>query len=106
MARGMKTGGRKRGTPNRATIERNLRAKHGIQSAMESGVMPLDLMLRVMRGGEEAAAVTDRQFQAAVAAAPYIHARLAATAVTSGSDSKLSLEELVLSAITPRDGEE
>jgi hypothetical protein len=68
--------GRPAGGKNKATIEREVRAAHGIAAAMESGVMPLDVMLQVMRGGDEAEQISDRQFQAAVAAAPYVHAKL------------------------------
>ena len=72
MATGRKTGGRKKGVPNKATVEKKLRATKGIESAAESGVLPLDVMLARMRsqtiGGKN---VTDDQFAAAVAAAPY-----------------------------------
>ena len=78
---GFKTGGRAMGVPNRATIERQLRAKSGIDLAHETGVLPLDILTAAMRGGPEAANITDRQLQAAIAAAPYIHPRLSAVAV-------------------------
>jgi len=81
MAQGKKTGGRKPGTPNKATVERRLRATHGLRTALDDGLLPLDVMLARMRdeplpNGQR---VTDEQFQAAVAAAPYIHQKLAAT---------------------------
>jgi len=38
-------------------------------------------MLTVARGGPEADAISDRQLQAAIAAAPYLHPRLAAVEV-------------------------
>jgi len=74
-------GGRQKGTPNRLTIERRLRAQAGFAAAEQTGVMPLDIMLTVARGGEAAAGITDRQLAAAVAAAPYVHPKLAAVAV-------------------------
>src|SRR5690349_13010358 len=81
MAQGKKTGGRQMGTPNKATLERQLRAAHSLQAAKDVGLLPLDVMLARMRdtplpNGQK---VTDMQFAAAVAAAPYLHARLAAT---------------------------
>ena len=73
--------GRKAGGKNKLTLEREVRAAHGIEAAGEAGLLPLDVMLARMRGeplpnGEKP---TDEQFAAAVAAAPYLHARLAAT---------------------------
>jgi hypothetical protein len=81
MAQGMKTGGRQQGTPNKATVERRLRAAHGMRTALDDGLLPLDVILTRMRdellpSGQR---VTDEQFQAAVAAAPYMHQKLAAT---------------------------
>jgi hypothetical protein len=69
MALGRKTGGRKKGTPNK-------RLKPDREAAEAGGVMPLEVMLTVMRDlvekGENIAA-------AAIAkdAAPYLHARIA-----------------------------
>ncbi len=66
MAKGLKTGGRQKGTPNRATT-----AKAAEIAA--SGLTPLDYLLRVMRdeGGE-----AHTRLEAARAAAPYVHPRL------------------------------
>ena len=93
MARGFKTGGRKKGTPNKATIERRLRLRAGVQAAIDDGLLPLDVMLARMRGDT---AITDQQYQAAVAAAPYVHPKLAAIALPEqGTDfSELSDDEL------------
>lgn len=79
MTLGRKTGGRQKGTLNRATVERQLRAASGIEAAMNHGLLPLDVMLARMRdeplpNGQR---VTDDQLAAAIAAAPYIHPRLA-----------------------------
>jgi hypothetical protein len=68
MAKGVKTGGRKKGTPNKATA----------QVAAEiaaTGETPLEFMLKRMR--DEAADPLMR-FEAAKAAAPYVHPKLAA----------------------------
>ena len=79
MAQGRKTGGRQPGSRNKATLEREARARAGLAEAQASGRMPLDVILAVMRGGPEAEAITDRQYEAAVAAAPYLHPKLSST---------------------------
>ncbi len=68
MAPGIKTGGRQKGTPNRATVQRQ-------QEVAESGLTPLEYLLSIMRDEQ---AVIDIRIDAAKAAAPYIHPRLAA----------------------------
>jgi hypothetical protein len=85
MAKGYKTGGRQMGVPNRATIERELRARHGIQAATEDDVLPLDIMLAVMRDEPlpNGLKATDEQLRAAIAAAPYLHPRLATTTLNA-----------------------
>ena len=80
-APGERRGGRAPGTLNKATVERRLRAQAGLQAARTTGVLPLDIMLTVAAGGPEADKITDRQLQAAIAAAPYVHPKLAAVAV-------------------------
>ena len=63
-----KTGGRKKGTPNRVTGKR--------KAAQEaSGLTPVEFMLNMLRDGE--ASLEDRKW-AAQHAAPYGHPRLAA----------------------------
>lgn len=74
--------GRPKGMPNKRTRE--------LQKAVEdSGITPLDFMLNVMRGkapeGADAAEVIAweaMRFEAAKAAAPYVHPKLAAVEVT------------------------
>lgn len=68
---GERRGGRKPGTPNRATQEQR-------DEIMASGLTPLDYMLSILRDGE---ADPDKRFEAAKAAAPYVHPRLASTEV-------------------------
>ena len=80
-APGERRGGRRPGVPNKATIERRLRAQAGLEAAKQTGAMPLDIMLAVAAGGPEADKISDRQLQAAIAAAPYVHPKLAAVAV-------------------------
>src|SRR5438309_1736747 len=66
-----KTGGRKRGVPNKATAAREAEIK-------AAGVSPLDFMLGVMRNDTNA---TEMRLEAAAKAAPYVHPRLASLAV-------------------------
>ena len=68
MAKGIKTGGRKPGTLNRATAAK-------VAEIAASGQTPLDFMLSVMRNEE---CTPERRLEAAKAAAPFIHPRLAA----------------------------
>lgn len=72
MALGKKTGGRQKGTPNKATA-----AKAAEIAA--TGETPLEYMLRVMR---DPLAEYDRRDKMAAAAAPYVHPKLATTEVT------------------------
>src|SRR4051794_17374213 len=83
MAKYVRTGGRKPGTKNKATVEREARARAAIAEALDGGLMPLDIILCVMRGGEAAAAITERQYEAACAAAPFLHPKLASTTVNA-----------------------
>jgi hypothetical protein len=69
---GERRGGRKKGTPNKATTAAAIKAE-----IAASGETPLDFMLRVMR---DETAEPARRAAMAMAAAPYIHPRLAAVA--------------------------
>ena len=72
MARGFKTGGRRKGSLNKVTAE--------LRSAVtKSGEAPLEYMLRVMHDENETIA---RRDDMAKAAAPYIHPRLASKELT------------------------
>lgn len=65
--------GRPKGAINRATQEAKAKAK-------ETGELPLDFMLRIMR--DDGAEMTQR-LDMAKAAAPYIHAKLSAIEVSN-----------------------
>jgi hypothetical protein len=69
---GLKTGGRRRGTPNRATAARQA-------EIATSGLTPLDYLLAVMRGENLG---LEMRLEAAKAAAPYVHPKLAAIDTT------------------------
>ena len=76
MAKGYKTGGRKKGVPNKATAK-------GQEEIAASGKTPLEYLLAVMR--DEKVELKDRQW-AAAAAAPYVHPRLAAVEHSGNED--------------------
>lgn len=74
MARGKKTGGRAKGSKNKATLLREARQRVIAEKASSAGITPLEYMLKVMRNRK---AKQGRRDQMAAASAPYIHARLA-----------------------------
>lgn len=67
MAKGLKTGGRKKGSINRATAAKSA-------EIAASGLTPLDYMLNILRDIKKDASV---RLEAAKAAAPYVHPKLA-----------------------------
>jgi hypothetical protein len=80
-----KTGGRKCGTPNKATAAREAEIR-------ASGLTPLDYMLQVMR---DEGSPTELRLDAAARAAPYVHPRLSSVAVENkdGQPFAISVEE-------------
>jgi hypothetical protein len=68
--------GRPPGAKNKTTIEREKMAELGLREIHRGGRLPLEVMLRRMNGD---ASISDNMFAAAVAAAPYIHPRLASS---------------------------
>jgi hypothetical protein len=94
MAKGRKTGGRQKGTPNKRTIAKQTVALERQEQAVAAGVTPLEVMIADMRfhhaaaireldrGAEADLAKVATSLSAARAAAkdaaPYIHPRLAA----------------------------
>lgn len=69
MARGIKTGGRQKGTPNKRTVAK----RAAVEAAAARGMLPLDYMLRVMRSSR---LDVGTRLEAAKAAAPYCHPKL------------------------------
>ena len=68
--------GRPKGSRNKLTIERQRIA----EELLTNGDTPLQVLVDMMRGERE---FDDKIFEAAKAAAPYIHPRLAATEITA-----------------------
>jgi hypothetical protein len=104
MARGRKTGGREKGTRNRATEEARV-------AAAATGILPIEYMLSVMR---DPAADHRRRDAMAMAAAPYLHARLStidatlspAAAEPSPEKTSVTIEFVVPTAGRVRDDRE
>jgi len=86
---GQRIGGRAAGTPNKSTIVKRLLAQHGTELATNVGILPLQVLLARMTGTPlpDGTLPTDKQVEAAQAAAPYIHPRLASTDTTIKSDN-------------------
>ena len=97
MARGHKTGGRQKGTPNKATVrlaakfaEAAERATAGLSPSEIASMLPLDVMQYAMRlelqGGKwrSAASIAEK-------AAPYLHAKMAPRA-EEGGDHELTIK--------------
>lgn len=94
MALGQKTGGRQKGSINKATAAR-------LAEIVASGETPLDYMLRVMR---DPTVEHPRRDEMAKSAAPYSHARLAAMEHT-GKDGN-PIEHSVKVIFVKGDGKE
>ena len=92
MTTGRKTGGRTKGTPNKATAFVRQQAVEGIKAALDAGILPLDVILARMRNEtlSNGSRVTDAQFEAAIAAAPYLHAKLSAIAVATDPEGNVA----------------
>ena len=84
-----KTGGRKRGVPNKRTGELQARIR-------ASGMDPLTFMLAVMRNAK---APLELRFEAARQAAPYCHARLTAIEHTGPAGVAVQIETKQVSDI-------
>lgn len=79
-----KTGGRRKGTPNRATADK-------VAEVAASGLTPLDYMLKVMRDENNDQAI---RLDAANKAAPYIHPKLASIEHSGPDGSALVIKVL------------
>jgi len=91
MALGRKTGGRKKGSQNKATLRREKEIAKG-------GDTPLEYMLKVMRNPK---AKPERRDEAAKAAAPYVHPKLAAVQHTGRNGGPIPIVDLT--NMTPDD---
>lgn len=94
MAIGKKTGGRKKGTPNRVTARRE-------REIAASGTTPLEHMLKVMRDDK---ASDERRDEMAKAAAPYVHPKLASMQHTGANGGPVQIADISrLKGMTPEE---
>jgi len=77
LPRRPKTGGRKAGTPNKRTVER----QRAIEAIKASGRDPISFFADLLRNE---AAPLELRFQAAKELAPYVHAKLASVESRGG----------------------
>ena len=96
MAVGRKTGGRQKGTRNKRTQALQAEVEAVRMQVDASGMTPLDFILAVMR---DPAADPALRFDAAKAAAPYIHPRLAAVEHTGADRGPIQAETRQISDI-------
>jgi hypothetical protein len=80
----VKTGGRKKGSRNKATVKKT-------REIAASGETPLDYMLALMRDPRQAQEV---RLDAAKSAAPYVHAKLAAIEHTGKDGGAIEIVEI------------
>lgn len=80
----MARGGKREGAGRKAGAVTQLTRETAQRAIEAGGMMPLDYLIGVMRG-DPAIGFSPEKFEAAKAAAPYIHAKLAAVEV-SGPD--------------------
>jgi hypothetical protein len=79
MAKGKKTGGRKKGSRNKSTMVRE-------EELAASGELPRDYMLRIMRDPN---ADDHRRDEMAKAVAPFVHPRFATISHTGDSEKPI-----------------
>lgn len=80
-----KVGGRVKGTPNKATMQQ-------AEDIRRSGLTPLQYMIGVMRDEDK---TTDVRLDAAKAAAPYVHPKLASIEVKGDPDAPIEVHHTV-----------
>lgn len=81
MAKGVKTGGRVKGTPNKVTLKKEA-------EIAASGLTPLDYMLSILRDERRP---DEERFEAAKHAAPYCHAKLASVDANVKGDMEFNI---------------
>ena len=85
--------GRPKGVPNKATAERQA-------TIAASGLTPLDYMLAVLR---DESAEPNTRMEAAKAAAPYVHPRLASIEHAGKDSSPIKIEEIKVRLVKAAD---
>lgn len=88
---GERRGGRKKGTPNKATAERE-------KAIRKSGLTPLDYMLKLLRNSK---LDQDTRLEAAKAAAPYVHPKLNSVEFSGPNGGPVQVEEVRRTIVDP-----
>lgn len=87
--------GRKKGSTTKATVYR----QEMLAKAAAEGISPLEVIMTAMRAAWDAGN-TDKAVEHAIAAAPYMHPRLAATQHSGDKDNPLAV---AIASSVPRD---
>lgn len=90
-----KTGGRQKGTPNKATVAKAL-------EIASTGLTPLDYMVSVYRDARQKLEI---RLDAAKAAAPYVHPRLATMELSGKDGGPIEIKRIQRIIIDPEDPE-
>ena len=105
MAKGKKTGGRRKGSLNKRTLARLHAATiaadgEAARQALREGATPLEYLLGVMR---DPGVDPERRDRCAQAAAPFIHPKLAVTDIrqVSGDRRSLAVGDVTLVFVSP-----
>lgn len=84
MAKGLKTGGRRKGVPNKVTAAKQA-------EIVASGLSPLDFMLQLLRDPEQPYAM---RLDAAKGCASYVHPKLANIELSGNKEKPLTVNVL------------
>ena len=95
---GVRHGGRRQGTPNKRTLERQT----DMDELLAADISPLEYMLGTVRDERADPAV---RLEAARGAAPYCHPRLSAVDVSNSNDGPLIVEIVKFSRDKPGESE-
>jgi hypothetical protein len=91
---GQRFGGRQKGQKNKATRLKEQGHAELVEAAAAAGETPLEYMLRVMRTSSD----TRRKDAMAIAAAPFVHAKMASVEMKAEVDATVSVSRIELVA--------
>ena len=89
VPKGVRIGGRQKGTRNKATIAKEQHRAEIVEKACASGITPLEYMLEVMRTSKD----VKRRDEMAAAAAPYVHPRLNAVTAQVEQNTTMTITD-------------
>jgi hypothetical protein len=100
VPKGTRVGGRQKGVKNKTTLLKEQARTEIIEAASNEGETPLEYMLRVMRTSDD----SKRKDAMAIAAAPFVHPKLAA--VEHKGDKENPLGFAILTSVPRDEGED